>query len=423
MTRFILQQILKYYARKIIAVYKPLVIGITGSVGKTSTKEAVARVLSHHFRVRETYKNYNNELGLPLTIIGQHSAGRSLGAWLRVFAYARSIIKNKISDYPELLVLEMGVDHPGDMDYLTSIVKPDRAIITKLGQAHLEFFKSLEHLHNEKFKLAQCLNTDGLALYNGDDENARRLAEKLKHSSISFGYGEKCDVKAENIAISFSNDEVSGISFKLEYKGSSVPVFLPGAIGRPAVYAALAAAAIGFSFEMNALEISESLREFKQPAGRLQLIKGISNSLIIDDTYNSSPDSVFEAIKASEEIPNEYKKRFWVVLGSMKELGSLSKKGHHDVALAAEQIADIIVAVGEEAKTIFETIAEKKTKQVYWFEDSVQAGEFIKDKINDGDLLLIKGSQFARMEKIVKMLMLIPEKANELLVRQGKGWE
>ncbi len=423
MLTFILQRLLSSYARQVIAHYKPQIIGITGSVGKTSTKEATARVLSRRFSLRETYKNYNNELGLPLTILGEISPGKSIFGWLRVFSKARKLIRGKNNDYPEALVLEMGVDRPGDMDYLTNIIQPSRAIVTKLGQAHLEFFSSLEELHNEKFKIAKHLPYDGVLIYNGDDENAAKLAEKIKCNSLSFGFGETCDVRADNISISFSEEAVSGISFKMENAGSSVPIFLPGAIGRPAVYAALVAAAVGLSYDMNSLEISEALRDFKQPSGRLQLISGINNTLIIDDTYNSSPDSVFEALNAVQEIPEVSRKRIWAVLGSMKELGTLSRKGHEDVARAAEGTTDIIVAVGEEAKIIFETIAANKIKQAYWFENSDQAADYIKDKLVENDLIVVKGSQSARMEKVVKALMAEPEQAARLLVRQEKQWQ
>lgn len=423
MLTYIVQRILSSYARQVIERYKPQIIGITGSVGKTSTKEATARVLSRRFTLREAYKNYNNELGLPLTILGEVSPGKSIFGWFSVFSKARKLIKEKQSTYPEALVLEMGVDHPGDMDYLTNIIQPSRAVVTKLGQAHLEFFSSLEELHIEKFKIAKHLPNDGVLIYNGDDENARKYAEKTKCNSLSFGFGETCDVRADTVNVSFSEEAVSGISFKMEYAGSSVPIFLPGAIGRPAVYAALAAAATGLSYDMNALEISEALRDFKQPAGRLQLITGLNNTLIIDDTYNSSPDSVFEALNAVQEIPEDLRKRIWAVLGSMKELGALSRKGHEDVARAAEHTADIIVAVGEEARMIFETIAANKIKQAYWFESSDQAADYIKDKLVEHDLILAKGSQSARMEKVVKALMAEPEQAAKLLVRQEKQWQ
>ncbi len=410
------------YAKRIIALYKPQIVGITGSVGKTSAKEAIGKILSAQFNIRETYKNYNNELGLPLTIIGEKSAGRSISGWLNIFKKARVLIKNKNLSYPQVLILEMGIDHPGDMNYLTSIAKPSRAVITKLGQAHLEFFKSLENLHAEKLKLADSLHEDGWIMYNADDERLVKAIEKINKRSISFGFSEKAEIKAEHLSFSIDQDGKSGQSFKLLYNGSSIPVFLSGVLGRPAVYAALSAAATALSFNMNGLEVAEAIRTVKQPPGRMQLIEGIEDTLIVDDTYNSSPDSVFEGLDALQQIPKEKRKRLWSVLGSMKELGSLTKRSHEEVALAAEKISDFVIAVGEEAKIITETLKDSSVHSM-WFGNCEDASDYIESELMSDDLFYIKGSQAARMEKIVKRLMVNPQKANELLVRQEKEWK
>ncbi len=418
----ILQYILGFYAKRIIALHKPQIVGITGSVGKTSAKEAIGKILSAQFNVRETYKNYNNEIGLPLTIIGEASAGRSISGWLKIFKKARTLSKKKDISYPDILILEMGIDHPGDMNYLTSIAKPSRAVITKLGQAHLEFFKSIEDLHAEKLRLAHSLYEEGWIIYNADDERLVKAVEKINTQAIGFGFSEKAQIQAEHLSFSIDQSGVCGQSFKLVYNGSSIPVFLSGVLGRPAVYAALAAAATASSFNMNGLEVAEAIRTVKQPAGRMQLIEGIEHTLIVDDTYNSSPDSVFEGLHALEQIPKEKRKRLWAVLGSMKELGALSKRSHEEVALAAEKISDFVIAVGEEAKMISETLSNSSVHSM-WFTNCEEAADYIEAEIMADDLLYIKGSQAARMEKIVKRLMANPQKAHELLVRQEKEWK
>ncbi len=408
-----IQAILARYARRVIGAYRPEIVGITGSVGKTSAKEAIAKVLASHFKLRETYKNYNNELGLPLTILGQISPGRSLSGWLEVFKQARLLARGASSDYPECLILEMGIDHPGDMNYLVEIARPSRAVITKLGTAHLQFFKSLEELHAEKFKLAEALSEDGWIIYNADDDKLSSLVEKSTKRSIGFGFSEGAEVRAEQASLVINGEGIVGQGFKLIYKGSTIPVILPSALGRPAIYAALAAAATAATYDINGLDIANALREVKQPAGRMQLISGKNNSLIIDDSYNSSPDSVFEGLKALQEVPTEKKKRVWIIIGAMKELGDATKQSHLDVAKTAAEISDFVVAVGDEAKGVSKL----------WFENSEQAADYLADKIEAGDLLYIKGSQAARMEKIVKRLMTNPEEADRLLVRQGKEWQ
>lgn len=426
MFKSLLQKILAYLARQVILARQPEVIGVTGSVGKTSTKEAITKVMERNFQVRGTYKNYNNEIGLPLTILGCLSPGKSLLGWYKVFKQALALMsKDSRVDYPEVLILEMGIDRPLDMDYLLNIVRPTRAVITKLGQAHLEFFNSLDQLHSEKMKLARALPESGWIIYNYDDENLRAIVKTLPRQSLGYGLSQGADVMAENISTSqgLFNQAEAGISFKMILDGSAIPVFLPGVIGHPPIYSALASAAIALSYGLNGLEIANTLKNIRQPAGRLQLINGKKDTLIIDDTYNSSPDSVFEGLAALPELPVDLRKRVWAVLGDMKELGALSDKGHEDVGKAVFNKADYLVAVGEQAKIMLAAAEKAGLKNVYHFNNSVEAADFLDEEIKAGDLLFVKGSQSMRMEKVVKRLMKDPSRANELLVRQGSEWK
>ncbi len=321
-----------------------------------------------------------------------------------------------------MLILEMGIDHPGDMDYLVGIARPTRAVITKLGVAHLEYFASSEELHKEKLKLAQAVREDGWIIYNYDDEALREAVKKLPIRSKGFGYNPEADITAENVSISYApyGAESAGLSFKLGYEGAVIPVFLPGAIGRPSVYAALAAAGVAATYDLNGLEVAEALRHFSQSAGRLRLIAGIKDSLIIDDSYNASPDSVLEGLAAIKEIPLTQRKRTFIVLGNMKELGQASRAGHEKVGKAAE--GDYLVTVGEEAQIISDA-SYLPTSKKHHFDSSEDAADFLEKEIQEGDLFFIKGSQAARMEKIVKRLMLKKELAKDLLVRQDWQWE
>lgn len=426
MLRSWLQKILAVLARKVILARQPEIIGVTGSVGKTSTKEAIVKVLENNFQVRGAYKNYNNEIGLPLTILGCVSPGKSLLGWYKVFKTALALMnKDSKINYPEFLILEMGIDRPRDMDYLLNIIRPTRAVITKLGQAHLEFFSSLDQLHTEKMKLARALPESGWIIYNYDDENLRSIVKAIPRQSVSFGFSEGADVTAENISTSQGNDNQTevGISFKMKLAGSAIPVFLPGVIGRPPIYSALAAAAVALSYGLNGLEISEALKNIKQPAGRLKLINGRENSLIIDDTYNSSPDSVLAGLSSILDISSAFRQRTWAVLGDMAELGVLSQAGHEEVGKAVVKTADCLVTVGEQAKIISETAEKSGLKNVHHFNNSIEAADFLEKEIQAGDLLFIKGSQSMRMEKIVKRLMKDQSRASELLTRQGEEWK
>lgn len=422
----VLKLLLARSAKKIIAVYQPEIISITGSVGKTTTKEAIRTVLENCFYVRASYKNYNNEIGVPLTIIGIESPGRSLNGWRTVLKTAKQITINRVLDYPKMLILEMGVDRPGDMDYLMKIVKPTRAVITRLGSAHAEFFTSVDHLHQEKLRLASALPSDGILIYNFEDEKLRGAVDRYPVKTISYGFAPEADVRAEHIQIVFGNDhETAGVTFKLVYNGSAVPVHIPGVIGKPTILAALAGAAVGFTYDMNALEIAHALKGFHIPAGRLRVLNGLYSSIIIDDTYNSSPEAVIESLRVINDIGEQGNKR-WAVLGDMRELGTESRLAHEAIGkLCAEQSLDTLITVGQEAEYISRSaiIHGMAETAVHHFSNALTAADYIKKNLSENDVILIKGSQAVRLEKIVKQLLQDQSKAGELLVRQGKEWE
>lgn len=429
MKKFI-QLKLKWLAKLVLAKYRPRVVGITGSVGKTSAKEAVYAVLAKKFRARRNTKNYNNEIGVPLTIIGAESPGRSLIGWIRVFWQALWLIVFNDKEYPEILVLEMGVDRPGDMAYLNSIVKCRVGIVTMIGPSHLEYFKTIENIQKEKSGLVGNLNTDGWAILNYDNEKTRQIETVSRAKVITYGFAENAAVTAGQVVFSFEDrkrkGELTGISFKLGYKGAFVPVLLPKVAGRTAVYAALAGAAAGISFGMNLLEIAENLRDYAPPPGRMNLIAGIKRTLIIDDTYNSSPQSAMAALDVVKVAPIAAGSKKYAVLGDMLELGSFSEEGHRQVgAYAATSGIDRLIVVGERSRDIARGAAAAGLSEnnIFYFPDNASAGLFVQERLKENDLIFVKGSQGTRMEKIVKELMADPQSASRLLVRQDGGWD
>ncbi len=434
---------LKILAKMILARYKPDVIGITGSVGKTSAKEAVYAVLASKFNARRNIKNYNNEIGLPLTVIGVDSPGKSVFGWLAVFFKALKLILIRDANYPRILILEMGVDRPGDMDYLNSIVKCKIGIVTLIGPVHLEFFGAISNIQKEKGKLISNLPKSGRAVLNCDDERVRQMSKLTEAAALTYGFDENADVRAREVIFSFSDIasksefganlmneasavKLAGVSFKLSYSGSTAPVLLPNVIGYAAVYAALAGAAVGIVYGLNLVEISQALRKFNPPRGRMNLINGIKNTLIIDDTYNSSPQSSIAALEIAGKVPLIKGARRFTVLGDMLELGGYSEQGHKEVGRrAVKDKIDKLIAVGERARDIARG-AEKAgmlADNIFHFARAEEAGKFIQERINEGDLILVKGSQGMRMEKVVKEIMAEPLRAKELLVRQDEMWE
>ncbi|MDO8529752.1 MAG: UDP-N-acetylmuramoyl-tripeptide--D-alanyl-D-alanine ligase, partial [bacterium] len=289
-----LEKILRFFSKVILWKYKPTIVGITGSVGKTSTKEAVFLALSSKFKVRKNEKNYNNEIGIPLTIIGVESGNRSIFGWIKVFLKWLSVVIFPI-DYPKILVLEMGADRPGDIEYLLSFIKPAIGIITAISESHLEFFKSIDHIAKEKRKLIKNLPSDGMAILNGDNEKILALKNATSAPMIFFGSGENSQFRFSDISFNYNGLEPQGISFKLNYDGKVMPIRLPNVLAPHLIYATLAAIATGVFFKINLIKVAKALEEFTPPCGRMNLISGKNDSFIIDDTYNSSPVSALAA--------------------------------------------------------------------------------------------------------------------------------
>lgn len=435
----LLQKILRLMAIGVLKKYNPRIIGITGSVGKTSAKEAIFAVLSGHFRARENEKNYNNEIGIPLTIIGAASGESSIFGWLKVFFKWMAVMILPL-EYPEILVLEMGADRPGDLKYLIDFVKLEVGVLTDVSASHMEFFKNLENIAKEKGTIIKTLNEKGLAIINIDNPIIANLKDQVKSSLITLGFSKEAEMQATDIAFSYSdiavlplqssiftgvnmNKEIRGISFKLNYRGASIPVRLNNVLVRHQIYPALFAAAAGTWFGLNLVEIGAALENFSPPCGRMNLIAGIKKSLIIDDTYNASPASTLAALETLGDIAAPRK---FAVLGDMLELGGETESGHRKAARKFLEIqGDIIFLVGKRmqfaAKELLKNNFNKNN--IFSFSNPMDAGRKLQEIIQEGDLILVKGSQGMRMEKIVEEIMFKPQKAGELLCRQNPEWK
>lgn len=419
--------LLRHLARLTISKYQPQVVGITGSVGKTSAKQAIAQVIRTEFSVWENAKNLNNEIGLPLTILGEKDSGyRNIFKWLGILGRAVWYLMVHRQDYPKYLVLEYGIDHVGDMAYLLSIAKPDIAVITAIAPTHLEFMGTVENLQNEEGSLATTLSAKGLAVLNIDNEYVAALLKKIKANVITYGTSSPASVRAESITQNLAESgAVRGMSFKLLSGGSSVPITILDTVGRPVVLVSLAAAAVGVALKISPIKIVEALKKIPLPTGRMHLIPGVKHTTLLDDTYNSSPEAAKEAIEALAVIPVAEGSRRWAILGDMLELGVNSEKYHQTVGelIAARQV-DYLVTIGVQSRAIAHGALQSgmDSDKIWHFASSSEGGEFIKDKLKPGDVILIKGSQGVRCERITKELMAEPEKAKDLLCRQYHPW-
>lgn len=419
----LLEKILRLMAKAVLWRYRPTIVGVTGSVGKTSTKEAIFAVLSTKYRVRRNEKNYNNEIGIPLTVMGMETGGKSLFKWaLNLLRWLYMLVLP--TKYPEVLILEFGVDRPGDMGYLTSFIRPNVSVVTNISSSHIEFFKTLEGIAKEKKGLVDVLQEDEYAILNADDERVIRMGEKSKAKVISYGFGEDAKVQASNVSYNYDErNRPEGLSFRLSFDGKTLPIRLKNVLAPHQVNAALAGISVGIAMKINLVEAAQGLEKISLPLGRLNIIEGIKNSIIIDDTYNASPVSTVAALGVLKELRSSRK---IAVLGDMLELGEETENGHRTVAKATlESGASLILLVGKRMKFAEEELKSRRSGEFEFelFDNPVDAGIRLRELVAPGDLILVKGSQGIRMEKVVEQVIADPLLAEEKICRQSKEWK
>jgi UDP-N-acetylmuramoyl-tripeptide--D-alanyl-D-alanine ligase len=405
----IIVKILILESRIILKKYKPYIIAVTGSVGKTSTKDAIYTVLADNCYIRKSEKSFNSEIGIPLTVLGVQNAWNDPFLWLKNIFEGIELIIFK-TEYPKCLVLEIGADHPGDIKNITKWLKPDIAVITRVGEVpvHVEFFNSPEDVLNEKFFLARALKADGTLIISSDDKRLTEASKNIKQRVITFGIENAASVSASDIRMDIHN----GISFKLNFEGNSLPVNLTGVLGNQQVYPLIAAISVGIVRGVNIVKLAESFSKHIPPRGRMNIIKGLNGSFLIDDTYNSSPDALHEALKTLTLLQTSGKKI--AILGDMMELGKFSADEHKKAGELALKSCDILITVGPRAKLMVENAKN--------FSLAIEAGEYIKKIVAVNDIVLLKGSQSIRLERATQVLLDEPERDSELLVRQEDEW-
>jgi len=411
----------------IIKKYKPKIIAVTGSVGKTSTKDAIFAVMSSSFFVRKSEKSFNSDIGIPLTILGCQNAWFDPIKWCRnIFRGLELILFTK--KYPEWLILEVGADRPGDIKNVSRWLKPKLVVLTSFAKVpvHVEFFKDRDAVIREKKYLVDALKHDGILIVNGDDEDSVKIKESAKNISIIYGTSNMADLIATEIKNYYGKDGgIEGVTFKVEYKENIIPVIIKGALGDKSLYSSLAAIAVGISQKINIVKAAEALINLEVSKGRMRVIKGIRNTTIIDDTYNSSPKALISALNTLKEIKVSNSAKKIAVLGDMLELGKHSIDEHYKAGKLVADVCDILLTVGIRSRKIAEGALDGllSEKNIYQFENSVEAGKFLQNILKEGDVILIKGSQSMRMERTVEEVMSEPDKAVELLVRQETEWK
>ena len=419
--------ILTVEAKLALKKYKPKIVAVTGSVGKTSTKDAVYAVLSKFFFVRKSEKSFNSEIGVPLTILGLPNAWNNPFLWIWNIIDGLSLLVNR-KYYPEWLVLEAGSDHPGDIKKIAKWIHPDANVITAFPKipVHVEFFPSPQAVNEEDAALARVVKDSGFLILNYDDQEVMAVKNKTRARVVTYGFGEDADIFGSHPVTLYEGKKIKkpvGVTFKANYDGASIPVRIYGVLGRNQMYSALAGLSLGKALGLNVVTMAEAISSYESPPGRLRLIDGVKNSIIVDDSYNSSPAAAETALTALDELAVTGRKI--AALGDMLELGKYSTEEHRRIGETAGKTCDILITVGIRARGIAEgaLAAGLKEKNIFQFEDSREAGKHLQDLLKAGDVVLIKGSQGTRMERAVLEVMLHPEDREKLLCRQDNEWQ
>lgn len=424
--RIILKTALRLISRAILLKYRPQIVAVTGSVGKTSVKDAVFCVLLGHFSVFASAHNLNTEFGVPASIIGGDSVGLSL------LLRALWLLCVRDASYPRILVLEFGADKPGDIEYLVRLAPPHVALLTAIAPAHLAGFATIAAVEKEKKMIYSALGKNDWFVGDADAgptlpdaaSPARGMMFSRQGKSARIAEGLVLDAVWERLVWSGGRHSI-GVSFHARYQGQEAFFEMRNCIGDQ--YATIAGYAIGVGlvFGMPLEAISHSLARYASPNGRLRPIEGVRDTLIIDDTYNSSPNAVVLALDILLRFECAPSARRWAILGDMFELGEESERLHAEAgAYAGKKAIDFLVCVGGRARVIAAEAAAAglDESRIFLFDDPIVAGRAVKEKIAKGDIILVKGSQGIRLEKCVKELMAEPDHAGELLVRQSKQW-
>jgi UDP-N-acetylmuramoyl-tripeptide--D-alanyl-D-alanine ligase len=362
-----LQTIAGFWRRKL----KVRVIGITGSVGKSTTKELVAEVLSLRYKTLKNQGNLNNEIGLPLTLL-------------------------RLGPGHERAVLEMGFYVPGEIAFLCELAQPSVGVVTNIGTVHAERAGSQEDIARGKSELLQALPPDGMAILNYDDPWVQWMADKTRATVFYYGLDPAADLWADEI----EGMGLEGIRCRLHYQGEVVSLRVP-LIGQHSVHTVLRAAAVGLVEGMTWGAIDEGL-QYGHTQLRLVAVHTESGALLLDDTYNASPESTLAALNLLSELEG----RHIAVLGDMLELGQYENSGHEMVGVRAAEVCEELLTVGERGRMIAAAALSSGMREwsVKWVATVADATDYLRGHLRDGDVVLVKGSHGLRMDRIVNAL-------------------
>jgi len=422
--RTIVVRILIAEAAFLLRRHKPKIITITGSVGKTSTKDAIYAAIKNNIYARKSEKSFNSDIGVPLTVLGLPNAWNNPLLWLKniVDGFFTALFSKT---YPEVLVLETGVGAPGDMDKLASWLKPDMVVLTRMPDVpvHVEYFKTPAAVVAEKMKIVQAMKTDGVLIYNNDDPTITALLPEVLQRQVGFGRYLETDFTARADQVVYNDDIPVGMQFTLNHLDSTYKMVIKDTVGTQHVYSCIAALAVADELSVPIQAAVDSIQSLVTPPGRMRVLPGIKATVLIDDSYNSSPIACEQALQAMQEL--SHSKRKIVVLGDMLELGKYSSDEHKRIGGLVAKSADILFTVGIRARYFAEgaLAGGMSEKHIFQYDEAGRAGRELQSLLNPGDFVLVKASQSIRAERIVEEVMAEPGRVAELLVRQDAEWK
>lgn len=355
-------------AKEYMRMYRIPVVGVTGSVGKTSTKDMISGVLSVKYNILKSTGNHNNEIGMPLTVLDMEESNN-------------------------MAVLEMGMSAFGELHYLAGIAKPDVAVITNIGMSHIENLGSQEGILRAKLEICDYFNKDNILFVNGDDKFLKNIEKDFK--VIRYGMGEDCDIRGVDI----ENKGILGTNFTLLWEGKAYPVYVK-APGIHNVYNALAAIGIGICYGIKPEEAAKAVGSVELTDMRMT-VEELDDKIILKDFYNAAPDSVRASLSVLKTVENH---RRVAVLGDILEMGEYAEEEHKKLGESAFADADFLITAGENGKFIAEGAKAAGMSEVVSFENTDQAAEKICNYIKPGDCILIKASRGMKFEKIYQKI-------------------
>lgn len=401
--------------------HKPKVIAITGSVGKTSAKDSTYTILEPFFdSIRKSEKSFNSNVGVPLSILGLPNA------WGNIFGWIVNICNGFLGlfkkEFPNPIILEVGADHKNDISSIASWLRPDYAVLTRLPKVpvHIEFFSSRDEVVEEKKSLLRYVKNTGVIILNADDEEVFALKDNYTQKVLTYGVHPDADLRMTDIRVQ-KKDDTYEFCCNILYKENKKSISVSGLISETQIMSALPGILIGLEEHLSFDELTERISLLKPTPGRLSLVPGIHSSILIDDTYNSSPTAVAQALSVLKSLPES--KRRIAMLGDMLELGKYTEDEHRKAGRYSVKCVDMLITVGIRSKFTQEEAQKSGLKNSFWFDTSEHAGEFLFNQIKKGDVILLKGSQSIRMEHAAKILMADPNNAKKILVRQDEEWQ